>query len=186
MLIPLLFTLCLILEGATTLSLTFSRAHPEHRIWPPLAGARQRWVMPFLFFATALCIISLGLLDWGGRPLPRCLVAAGIVVWLSGNCLAVRAWAALGLNKTMGMRGMLTTHGPYRWSRNPQYAGFMLALAGWGVMTSSCCTLIAAFSAWIPLLLVPRVEEPWLEEVYGYAYRTYCASAPRWLPRKNP
>ena len=181
MLIPLFFSLCLLLEGTTALSLVFSRAHPERRIWPPLAGARLRWLMPSLFGATALGIITLGLLDWGSGRLPSWLLAAGIVLWLSGNGLAVWAWAALGLSKTMGGRGILTTHGPYRWSRNPQYVGFILALAGWGVMTSSCSTLIASISAWVPLLLVPHVEEPWLEEIYGEAYRNYRTHAPRWL-----
>ena len=131
-------------------------------------------------------IIALGLLDWGSRPLSLWLVVPGILLWLLGNLLALWTEAVLGRSAMMGGRFALVTHGPFRWSRNPQYVGFILALAGWGLMTSSRCTLIAAAAACVPLLLVPCVEEPWLLEVYGEKYSAYSRTVPRFFrfPRR--
>jgi protein-S-isoprenylcysteine O-methyltransferase Ste14 len=72
--------------------------------------------------------------------------------------------------------------GPYRYTRNPIYIGFVLLYFGLAVMLTS---------AWMLLLLIPVLsvlqrgvverEEAYLTEKFGEAYRKYQARVPRWL-----
>lgn len=76
----------------------------------------------------------------------------------------------------------LVTAGPYRFTRNPIYIGFVLVYFGLSIVLTS---------VWILLLLLPVVlilqrgvvlrEEAYLERKFGEAYRAYTARVPRWL-----
>lgn len=76
----------------------------------------------------------------------------------------------------------LVTAGPYRFTRNPIYIGFVLVFFGLSIVLTS---------VWILLLLAPVLlilqrgvvlrEEAYLEEKFGDAYRAYAAKVPRWL-----
>lgn len=137
--------------------------------------------MLLLFNLTGGGIITQGILDWQGAALPVWIQACGGISWLAGMILAVMAVTCLGVINTTGNSSGLVIKGPYRWTRNPQYLGMMVALIGWGLMTGSILTLITGGMAWIPLCLVPRTEEPWLLERYGAAYQEYLQSVPRFL-----
>jgi protein-S-isoprenylcysteine O-methyltransferase Ste14 len=76
----------------------------------------------------------------------------------------------------------LVTTGPYHFTRNPIYIGFVLIYFGLSIILTS---------AWVLLLLVPTLivlqrgvvarEEAYLERTFGDAYRRYQARVPRWL-----
>jgi protein-S-isoprenylcysteine O-methyltransferase Ste14 len=84
--------------------------------------------------------------------------------------------------KMSGMeRGNLVTSGPYRYSRNPQVAGWLIGLLGVTLAYRSVpgLSLVAAF------LFVHRlyfgIEEQHLERNFGEEYRRYKARVPRFL-----
>jgi protein-S-isoprenylcysteine O-methyltransferase Ste14 len=76
----------------------------------------------------------------------------------------------------------LVRTGPYRFTRNPIYIGFVLAYFGFAIVLTSM---------WVLLLLIPVLailqrgvvlrEEAYLERKFGEAYRKYQARVPRWL-----
>ena len=76
----------------------------------------------------------------------------------------------------------LVVTGPYRFTRNPIYVGFVLAYFGFAIVLTSM---------WVLLLLIPVLgilqrgvvarEEDYLERQFGEAYRKYKARVPRWL-----
>ena len=76
----------------------------------------------------------------------------------------------------------LVATGPYRFTRNPIYIGFILAYFGFAIVLTSM---------WVLLLLIPVLvilqrgvvlrEEAYLERQFGDAYRKYKARVPRWL-----
>jgi protein-S-isoprenylcysteine O-methyltransferase Ste14 len=84
--------------------------------------------------------------------------------------------------------GRLTTHGVYRFSRNPQYVGIVLmALAGAVASRrrdalALTALLAGAYRAWVP------AEERALTRTFGTPYADYLTAAPRWLglPRSAP
>lgn len=72
--------------------------------------------------------------------------------------------------------------GIYRYSRNPMYLGFLLALTGLALLIGN------VLGATFPILFVLYMnrlqiapEEDFLTTRFGAAYQTYCESVPRWI-----
>ena len=137
--------------------------------------------MLLLFNLTGAGIITLGILDWGAGSFPFWIRLFGGLFWMAGMVLAVKAIIILGAKNTSGNPIELVVKGPYRWTRNPQYLGFMVGLIGWGLMSNSIFTLAGGIAGCLPLILVPRAEEPWLLEKFGPAYAEYLKKTPRFL-----
>lgn len=166
-----------------TAAVIFSVRYPARRIWPPKADSK--YGIPFmfaLFIINGLSLIVLGIADWNLGGFPAWLRIAAFLPWLGGCSLAAWSATVLGMDNTLGARDRLIIRGPYRWIRNPQYLGFMLALLGWGFTSGSWQTLIAGSAACIPLATVPLAEEPWLLDRYGQEYESYFQNTPRFLP----
>ena len=79
----------------------------------------------------------------------------------------------------------LLTTGIYRYSRNPQYLGYLLGLTGAslarrsGAPLVSTAALASVYSAWIP------VEEQQLTGLYGQPYTDYTRRTCRWWGRRG-
>lgn len=76
----------------------------------------------------------------------------------------------------------LIDRGVYRWSRNPQYVGYALLLAGisFAVMSIWAFALALAFALFIHCYIV-SVEEPHLRKAFGEAYDAYLKRTARYL-----
>lgn len=78
----------------------------------------------------------------------------------------------------------LATNGVYRYSRNPQYIGYVVTLVGASVARRSLlgsllsALVLGSYSAWIP------VEEQRLSTLYGAAYQDYTRRVSRWVGRR--
>jgi len=76
----------------------------------------------------------------------------------------------------------LVTDGPYGFSRNPIYLGFMCTLIGlplalgtyWGILLAPLFLLLINY-------LVIRYEEEYLESRFGESYSSYKSRVRRWL-----
>jgi len=113
-------------------------------------------------------------------PTPR-LLGLGAAVAVVG--LLIRGWAAGTIHKNK----VLTTGGPYAFTRNPLYLGtfFMglgLAIASnrWYVWLAFAALFIGVYGATI------RHEARNLERWFGDDYRRYAAEVPLFLPRPTP
>jgi protein-S-isoprenylcysteine O-methyltransferase Ste14 len=76
----------------------------------------------------------------------------------------------------------LVVSGPYRFSRNPDYVGQALLVAGVGLLFG----ILWVFPALVPALIVVRYgviarEERYLQRRFGEEYRQFCARVPRWF-----
>jgi protein-S-isoprenylcysteine O-methyltransferase Ste14 len=166
-----------------TVLVVISIALPQRRIWPPPRPRSWEGTLTWLLFITSGAgTVCLGIVDWGGLALaPWIRFAVGAPLWCAGNVLALWAMAVLGIAPSFGEEGQLVRRGPYRFSRNPQYVGFMAALVGWAFVAGSGLTLVASLVGTIPLVLVPFAEEPWLATRLGAAYEEYRRSVPRFI-----
>ena len=182
----IILVITLAAEMVTTLLVIVSIVLPQKRIWPPRQPqAAGQYVMLLLFIVSAMGVVLLGLVDWGRFIIPVWVrIAVGVPLWLAGDLLALWAMAALGVAPTAGDEGVLVRRGPYGFSRNPQYVGFIIGLVGWGLTANSALTLIATGVGIIPLVLVPFAEEPWLLARHGAAYEEYKRTVPRFVWRK--
>jgi len=152
--------------------------HPDHaqvRILPPLVLVGH--------LAAAL------LIGWFIRlpvPLSFAVRLLGIGLVLVGLSLA---WAAVRVMTAAHTPldpyepvTALVVNGPYRFTRNPVYLSFLVALVGlplalgtyWGLLLSPVMVVLMS-------QLVVRYEEIYLEQKFGQEYMSYRSSVRRWL-----
>jgi protein-S-isoprenylcysteine O-methyltransferase Ste14 len=114
---------------------------------------------------------------WLARPTPLSLVL-GFIVGAFG--LAIRAYAAGYLHK----QEILTTTGPYAYTRNPLYFGSSILAAGAAIATHSwwAAALVLFYFALV-YRLVMRREEMELRAKHGAAFDAYAARVPLFFPR---
>jgi len=117
---------------------------------------------------------------WLARPTPLLLVA-GAALGLVG--LAIRAWAAGVIHKDR----VLSTSGPYAFTRNPLYLGSLLLGVG-TTLAGGRVLFLVAFLVFFALVYGPTMkrEEEQLEEIFGERFRHYAARVPLLAPRPVP
>lgn len=120
-----------------------------------------------------------------GDTEPSPVRAAGVTACVAGlGAVAAGMGAFSGARQVTGTDpGDLKDGGVYRYSRNPQYVGFVLAGAGAAVARRSvpAAALTAGYAAicawWV------RVEERSLHRTFGHDYDRYQRRTPRWVGR---
>lgn len=106
------------------------------------------------------------------------LAAGGVVVvWAHGAFTEARTPIRPLTESTA-----LLTHGLYRYSRNPMYAGAVLMLSGVAMLlgTVGPMFVVPLFVLMLQLRFI-RLEEKLLETTFGERYRAYRASVRRWV-----
>lgn len=71
--------------------------------------------------------------------------------------------------------------GPYRFSRNPMYAAYLVFFAGCGLLTASGPLAAALLCFQISAHWIVLAEERWCLEHFGEAYRQYMGRVRRWF-----
>jgi protein-S-isoprenylcysteine O-methyltransferase Ste14 len=114
------------------------------------------------------------------RPSPKSILA-GAAVGAIG--LWVRARAAGHLRK----QEVLTTTGPYAYTRNPLYLGSFILTIGAAIAAHSWPSALI-LSCYFALFysFVMRQEERELYQHHGDAFREYARAVPLFLPRLTP
>jgi protein-S-isoprenylcysteine O-methyltransferase Ste14 len=141
---------------------------------------------PVLLF---IHLVAVFLLNWL-LPLPfafpRILVWLGYLLVLVGIGLPFfAAGRIMQAHTTLDPHGSVTeivTSGPYRFSRNPIYLGFVCFLVGFTFIFRTYWGLILS-PVFIVLLyqLVIKHEEAYLEKKFGEVYTSYKSRVRRWL-----
>ncbi|WP_312960307.1 methyltransferase family protein [Stutzerimonas nitrititolerans] len=127
-----------------------------HRLWH-LALPRNLWTHYF---------------GWG-------LIDAGVLLMLWAGLLML--WRKTTVNP-YGKPARLLEEGPFRFSRNPIYLADSLIYCGIALLWGSLWPWLL-----LPLVIhvmqraVIRHEERLLVQLFGEAYRSYCARVRRWL-----
>ena len=178
-----IFIFTLICELFLGGSLVLTLAIPQIRVWPP--PGRKSWQYHYtwgLTIASFLGIVAIGILDWNSFIFIHWVHSAiGSTLIMIGLSFATWSIHTLSVQTTLGLGGSLIKTGPYRYSRNPQYVGDIVALAGYAILTNSWMALITAILGMAWFALAPFTEEPWLSEHYGEEYEKYKSEVPRFL-----
>ena len=125
---------------------------------------------------------ALGWPTWGlpgGQVIGPCLAVAGLA--LVAYCSHLFSRIGRGSIVPIDPTQKLVVVGPYRYSRNPVYVGYLSMLLGTFLTLGAVALLgyVAAFLLYLELFI--RREEPNLLKRFGEEYRTYMESVPRWL-----
>ena len=169
------------------IALLWSIRNPERRTWPPLTPTSRTpimgWLLTLLIFLGA---VAVAVLDWNSLSLsPIFRISVGGFILITAHAWLLWGVFTLGLQKTSGAKSTITTRGPYRYSRNPQYEADIAILWGWATLSASPWVALIALFGTIALATVPRAEEPWLRDVYPDTYPNYFKRTPRFLTQKN-
>lgn len=143
------------------------------------------WVIDALLFV--LILVSSLFKEYAIFVIP--LSETGVLV---GGCILIGIGSALMLTGMMEFRSikMISGHdmsrlvktGIYRCSRNPQYIGWFLILFGLSLAgRSSLALLLASVGALLFHLFTVRMEEPYLERLFGDGYVSYRETTPRYI-----
>ena len=149
----------------------------EHRVPPPLVAA---------LFGFLMWLVS--------RPLPDVDAA---VSWRSvASVVVLLAGVAVCLAGVLSFRHARTTVNPlkpetatslvssgiYRYTRNPMYLGFAVALVAWSIYLASPVSLlgVAGFVLYMNLFQIAP-EEQALASLFGEDFTAYRAQVRRWL-----
>lgn len=117
---------------------------------------------------------------WLARPSPKSILAGAAVGALG---LWVRALAAGHLHK----QEVLTTTGPYAYTRNPLYLGSFILIIGAAIAAHSWPSALILFCYFALFYsFVMRREERELYQHHGDAFQTYARTVPLFFPRFTP
>ena len=76
----------------------------------------------------------------------------------------------------------LVTSGPYRFTRNPVYLGYTLAMLGAGLFLANFwMAIIAALTAIVTHAWIIRSEEKHLLARFGFEFEIYCRRTRAWI-----
>ncbi len=151
----------------------------------------QRLLPPLLFLPLLVISVVVGLVAPALGPLPWVVRLSGVPIAAAGLALTVGGaglFDRVDTNiKTFDDPDRLVTQGPFRFSRNPMYLGFTLALAGTALVVGTLTAWLGAVvffgaaNAWyIPF------EERRMAATFGSAYAEYRRRVPRWLGPVRP
>lgn len=114
-----------------------------------------------------------------GIAIGLALLAAAIAI---AGVVAFRAHKTTVNPLNPGAASVVVSSGVYRYSRNPMYLGFLLALVAWAIYLSNALAalLLPAFVAYMNRFQI-QVEERVLLEKFGPAFTQYMATVRRWI-----
>jgi protein-S-isoprenylcysteine O-methyltransferase Ste14 len=140
--------------------------------------------------------LSVWLMWGGGVPteflnaaiLPRTveLPIAALILVVIGLGFAIWARHHLGANGSAEVsikdQHQLVVTGPYRLARHPIYSGILLAVLGTAIAVGRTRAALALGLALIGLWLKLSIEERWMVETFGSAYRDYQTEVAALIP----
>lgn len=138
-----------------------------------------------LVFATGMVVVAYAVpaavaVPWR-EALAVALAVAGASVALAG-VVAFRKHRTTVNPFTPEQSSSLVSTGIYRFSRNPMYLGFLLALAGLSALLANWASalLIPVFVAYMNRFQI-QPEERALRQRFGQEFETYSSTVRRWL-----
>jgi protein-S-isoprenylcysteine O-methyltransferase Ste14 len=141
---------------------------------------------PPLPFAAAV-VVGLGLHHWWPMPSrPAGWAPLGIAVVVLAGALLVWCVLVFRAQRTplepWKATKVIVDDGPFAYSRNPVYLGFILLQVGIGLWSDrlAVVALVVVPTLMIARMVVPR-EEVYLRRKFGQVYGDYCTRVGRWL-----
>ena len=108
------------------------------------------------------------------------VVGGGLYAW----CVWNFALLGQGTPAPIDAPKALVIRGPYRFTRNPMYAGVLMVILGWAVLFRA--PVLGGYALGVACcfhLFIVLYEEPHLRGVFGREFDDYTTRVGRWWPR---
>ena len=154
------------------------------------AASRVSHILPLIVGTILLWSrrLPVGLLGDKIFPPSTTLYLAGVGLVAAGLAFSVWARVHLGRNwsgtVTLKQDHELVRSGPYRYVRHPIYTGLLLAFVGCAVARDEWRGILAVAIIYAAFWRKLKIEERWMVEQFGNAYRRYSTEVPALIP--NP
>ena len=152
-------------------------------LWPP--RSRTKLALGWAWYASIyLAAIWLSFLE-SSLPLKGLIwKGVGLILIMDGGLILIWAfWAFRSARRVIGARlDTLISSGPYRYVRNPQYVGSVMALLGITLLQGSLHLLAFTIMQAVIFHVLALLEERELEKRFGEKYLEYKRKTPRYLP----
>ena len=146
----------------------------------------------FTLIATALIVLAFSLSESLYNllmPIPwldsSLLIGVGLALLASALIWVLVAQIQMGDSWRIGIdektNSPLVQHGLFGVSRNPIFLGMLVMLVGLLFAIPTAATLIVTLLGFALIHIQVRLEEPFLLDKYGEAYRVYQKRVRRWL-----
>jgi len=151
-------------------------------------SSRMRYIGPLVVAALLLTMPNLPVPLLRERFVPWSPATFAVAAALTAAGLLFSAWARRHLGRnwsgtvTIKEDHELITTGPYGIVRHPIYTGLLLAFIGSAIAIGEWRGLVGVVLAFLSFLLKLRIEERWMRERFGDAYRAYCRRVPALVP----
>ena len=150
------------------------------------ADKPKRILPPFVFLAALVAMGALHHFLPGPEVVPVPWNRLGWIPFVAAVALAFHVKFKFDKHgttiKPYEASAKLVTDGPFRWSRNPIYAGMIAALLGvFAVLGTLSSIVVVPVFAWVIRSRFIEMEERMLEEAFGDDYRAFKARVRRWL-----
>ena len=143
--------------------------------------------LPFL----GAVVVGVGLHHWwpmASRPAGWAPLGVSLGIVLVALASALFAWCVLAFDarntplEPWKATKVIVDDGPFAYSRNPVYLGFVLLQVGVGLWSDrlAVVALVVVPALMIAWMVVPR-EEAYLRRKFGAEYGEYCTRVRRWL-----
>ena len=124
-------------------------------------GSEHNILYPYNLFGLFVLVVGLGMASWGSRLFRR----------LNTNIM------------TFDEPDVLVTQGLYRFTRNPMYLGFVIAILGIAILYQGA--IVAFVLAFLFFIVTDRwyikFEERAMLRKFGEDYQNYCNNTRRWI-----
>jgi len=147
----------------------------------------RRRVLPPTYLTVGLAaMVLLHFVFSGPRVVDGPWRLLGVPLGLAGLWVAVRAdslFKRLGTEiKPFQRSSLVVTEGLYRFSRHPMYLGFVVLLAGVGVLAGTLLPLVVVgVMFWLLSARFAIPEERHMEQQFGEEYSVYKSRVRMWL-----
>jgi protein-S-isoprenylcysteine O-methyltransferase Ste14 len=177
------FTVGVLVAAVLLMLLALTMLVPRLRIWPtPGPATWQSYVFwPLFRSLNVLCFAVAVLHREPFLGLPSWLRGIAFLLLAASTVLFIYAFRVLGRDNSYGAQDGLVTGGIYQWTRNPQNAMLVVVYGCLAVAADNGPTYLLCGAMMAVYTLMVLLEEPWLEGIYGDAYRHYCSSVPRFF-----
>jgi protein-S-isoprenylcysteine O-methyltransferase Ste14 len=109
-----------------------------------------------------------------------------LILTILGAAIAIWARRTLGRNwsgeVTIKQDHVLVRNGPYRYVRHPIYSGLLLMALATAVHAGTVVALFVALLCFAMFHVKARIEEKWMTEEFGDAYRDYMREVKALVP----
>ena len=120
-------------------------------------------------------------------PAPSALRWTGVICFALSVAWLIWMFHTLGRNLTDTVvtrrEAFLVIHGPYRYVRNPMYTGVLMAGMSLGLALRTWLLPGGSLAMFALFAVRTRIEERYLIERFGDAYRDYMQTTGRFFPR---